>query len=69
MIGEPIVRIDAYIKYCRILLVAIPIRLPMAEQTPKAFHSTKLLNLFIVLSYKIPANSACFKAGKTGLLS
>jgi hypothetical protein len=49
MIGEPIVRSEAYIKYCLILLVAIPILEPMAEQTPKAFHSTKLLNLFIPL--------------------
>ena len=37
---------EAYIKYCRILLVEMPIRLPIAEQTPKAFHSTKFLNLF-----------------------
>lgn len=49
IIGDPIVSMEAYIKYCRILLVAIPKRLPIAEQTPKAFHSTKFLNLFILL--------------------
>jgi uncharacterized membrane protein len=43
---------EVYIKYCRILLGAIPIRAPMAEQTPKAFHSTKNFNLFIA---KAPA--------------
>lgn len=49
MMGDPMVRTDAYIKYCRILLVAIPIRWPMAEQTPKAFHSTKFRILCILL--------------------
>jgi hypothetical protein len=54
MMGEPIVRREVYIKYCLIREVAMPIRLPMAVQTPKAFHSTKSLNFLplIVANYK-----------------
>jgi hypothetical protein len=58
IMGEPIVSIEVYMKYCLILLVAIPILLPMAEQTPNAFHSTKLLNLFIPLIYQIGRKAA-----------
>jgi hypothetical protein len=34
-------------KYCLIRLVAMPILLPMAEQTPNKFHSMNAFSLFI----------------------
>jgi len=50
IIGEPKVSKDVYMKYCRMRLVAMPMRSPMAVQTPKRFHSTKLLSLFTRLN-------------------
>jgi len=41
MMGEPIVRNDMYMNQRRIREVATPSLSPMAEQTPKAFHSIK----------------------------
>jgi hypothetical protein len=41
MMGEPSVSTEVYRKYCLIRLVEIPIRRPMAAQTPNTFHSTK----------------------------
>ena len=49
MMGDPRVSSVVYIKYWRMRLVAIPIRFPIAAQTPKAFHSTKLFNLSMTL--------------------
>jgi len=66
MIGEPIVRREAYIKYCLMREVAIPILLPMAVHTPKAFHSTKSLKRLTLIgaNYK---NLRFFKAVPAGM--
>ena len=45
MTGEPRVSTEVYKKYCLIRLVDIPIRRPIAVQTPNTFHSTKDFNL------------------------
>jgi len=41
MTGEPKVSTEVYKKYCLMRLVEIPIRRPIAVQTPNTFHSTK----------------------------
>ena len=48
MSGEPIVRNEIYTNQVLILDVAMPILSPMAVHTPKACHSIKCLNLFIL---------------------
>ena len=53
MMGDPIVRKDIYINQRRILDVATPIRSPISEHTPKAFHSIKSLISVSLFMYVI----------------
>lgn len=50
--GEPKVKKLRYIKYLRMVVVAMPNRSPIAVQTPKSFHSIKSRNLSIPQKYK-----------------
>lgn len=49
IMGEPKVSRDVYINHIRIRLAAMPILSPMADKTPKAFHSIKFLKRFTML--------------------
>ena len=71
MIGEPKVRKEIYINHILIRDVAIPIRSPIAEHTPKACHSMKFFSCFIKANLNFlfqvlekafgPVNFLCFQ--------
>ena len=61
MIGEPSVSREIYMNHIRMRLVAMPMRSPIAESTPKACHSIKFLNRFMAANINFfakPVNPA-----------
>ena len=60
IMGEPIVRKEMYMNQILIRDVAMPIRSPISEHTPNAFHSIKSFMLF---SLRIYVDTNVLKAG------